>query len=85
MKPTHGTCDTLAAEGQACSGWSTKCAEVSALKAQLTQPDAATVKDAQRYRHLKTLSGQVLFIHIIRNKGADFLDAAVDKEMEDQP
>jgi hypothetical protein len=43
MKPTHGTCDTWAAEGRACSGWSTKCAEVAALQALLAQPAAQAV------------------------------------------
>jgi hypothetical protein len=41
MNPTHRTCDTLVAEGQACSGWSTKCAEVAALQALLRQPAQA--------------------------------------------
>lgn len=45
-------------------------------------PDDA--RDAARYRFLKTMGGQVLFIDIARNKGADFLDAAVDKEMQKQ-
>jgi hypothetical protein len=40
--------------------------------------DAKREKDAERYRFCKTLEGQVLFIQIIRNKGADALDAAVD-------
>jgi hypothetical protein len=49
MKPTHGTCDTWAAEGRACSGWSTKCAEVAALQALLAQPAAqAMPSDVER-------------------------------------
>lgn len=38
----------------------------------------ALVADARRYAYCKTLEGQCLFITIIRNKGADELDAAID-------
>lgn len=36
------------------------------------------LNDADRYRKLKTMEGQVIAIDVLRYQGADFLDQALD-------
>ena len=59
-----------------------KIARLTAELARVTAERDESRLDAERYRFLKTLEGQFIALDVIRNKGCETMDAAIDEAMK---